>query len=439
MPSRLISLSIRDFKRLSVAFIPIKDGLNKVVGANGAGKSSALDALAALLSGREIPDEPIRTGAESSEIIGEFSDMIVTRRISKSGTTLVITNKDKTSKFANPQAVLDKMTGGAGSRLFDPSRFIKESDNPDGRRAQAEQLRKLVGLDFAEIDQQKAALVSARQVAWSAANDAEATAKNLPTHADAPAEEVSSGQILSEIDKANEANRNITVAQDAITRAATAVTDHNKQIDTYQRTVDGLKQQLAAAESTLRSAKMAAIDLKDKHEESVKAHSALSVIDTTPLKEKLSAVDATNSKVRDNKAKAKADADAKTKRAKADDLQAQIVKLDESKAAQMKAVKYPIDGLSFDETGVRYKGKPFTQASDAEKLTVAVAIYSARNPEIRAMILRLGSLLDDASLELLNDLAEKHQLQVLLEIVQHGDEDYPAGAIVIENGEVKTA
>lgn len=435
--SRLISLTVTDFKRLKAARIQLHPGLNKVVGPNGAGKSSLLDSLAALLSGTEIPDEPIRTGAEAAEIVGETEDLIIRRKITAKGNTLVIESKDKTRKFTKPQDLLDSLTGGRNSKLFDPGRFLRQSDTPEGRREQAVQLRQIVGLDFTEIDAKRATLYSQRTLANAAADQAEAHAMSLPYHENAPTAEVSAGEILSAIDKANEQKRTIEEKSRAVADAEKAILDQWKRITEAEAKVTALEAQLTAAKQAVRSAKMAALELEDKAVAAKELVAALEPApDITPLRAKLATIEADNAKARDNAAKKKAGEIADQKRTAAKALDTQITALDKERQDAMTGAKFPIAGLSFDDTGVRYQGKPFTQASDAEKLRVAVAIYAARKPELRCMVLRSGSLLDDASLVALDALAEQYGLQILIEVVQHSkDDDVPEGAIVVIDGE----
>jgi predicted ATP-dependent endonuclease of OLD family len=93
------------------------------------------------------------------------------------------------------------------------------------------------------------------------------------------------------------------------------------------------------------------------------------------------------------------------------------------------------DGISFDEFGVLLNGLPFTQASTGEQLRVSVAVGMALNPRLRVIFIRDGSLIDDAGLALIAELAQKNDYQVWLETVHSKDPT----AVVIEDGEVKEA
>src|SRR3546814_3882853 len=95
----------------------------------------------------------------------------------------------------------------------------------------------------------------------------------------------------------------------------------------------------------------------------------------------------------------------------------------------------PVSGLGFGDGFITLNGLPFDQASTAEQIGASVGMGMAANPRLRVIMIREGSLLDDDSMKIVADLAEKHDYQVWLESVQS---DRP-GAVIIEDGMVKSA
>jgi hypothetical protein len=90
--------------------------------------------------------------------------------------------------------------------------------------------------------------------------------------------------------------------------------------------------------------------------------------------------------------------------------------------------------LSFnEERGVLLNGVPFSQASSARQLQAAVSIGLALNPKIRVILIRDGSLLDEDSMKLVSEMAEKNDAQIWVERVADGR----PGCVVIEDGEIK--
>lgn len=93
---------------------------------------------------------------------------------------------------------------------------------------------------------------------------------------------------------------------------------------------------------------------------------------------------------------------------------------------------FPVEGVSFDKSGVTYHGIPTAQASRAEPLCVSVALGMPLHPTLRVMRIQDGSLLDSESLRLLTDLTTTHDMQYWMESV---DESGKVG-VYIEEGAV---
>ncbi|TXH49489.1 MAG: hypothetical protein E6Q97_22580 [Desulfurellales bacterium] len=93
----------------------------------------------------------------------------------------------------------------------------------------------------------------------------------------------------------------------------------------------------------------------------------------------------------------------------------------------------PIPGLGFSESEVTLNGIPLSQSSSAEQLRVGLAIAIAANPNMKVMLIRDGSLLDDDSLRLVEESAKAAGAQVWVEMVGRDGQC----SVVIEDGAVK--
>src|SRR5690606_34719409 len=114
-------------------------------------------------------------------------------------------------------------------------------------------------------------------------------------------------------------------------------------------------------------------------------------------------------------------------------LTEKIAGLDKAKATALASATFPVEGLGVDESGVTFRGVPFAQASSAEQIKVAAAMAMAANPKLRVIRIMDGSLLDDANLTAIAELAKEKDFQVWVERV--GDPG-PMG-VLIEDGMVK--
>jgi hypothetical protein len=105
-------------------------------------------------------------------------------------------------------------------------------------------------------------------------------------------------------------------------------------------------------------------------------------------------------------------------------------KRDADRVQAIANAKMPVAGLGFGEGEVTFNELPFDQASNAEQIRVSVALAMASNPQIRVLRIKDGSLLDDKSLGLIAELADKHNFQVWIERVEQAGEV----AVVMEDG-----
>ncbi|MBR9800581.1 hypothetical protein GYB59_02250 [bacterium] len=133
-----------------------------------------------------------------------------------------------------------------------------------------------------------------------------------------------------------------------------------------------------------------------------------------------------------NEQRAKVAKQVELKQAEASKLDERVESLREKRLALMDSATWPVEGLGFGPDGVTFNGLPFDQCSSAEQLKISTAIGLSQNPTIRLMIIRDGSLLDDESLAMVDQLARENDAQILVERVGQGK----PGEIVIEDGEV---
>ena len=117
----------------------------------------------------------------------------------------------------------------------------------------------------------------------------------------------------------------------------------------------------------------------------------------------------------------------------ANDADDAIRHLREQRAELQATVSLPVDGVAFDESGLRVGGLPFEQLSSSERIRISARIGMALGPQLRVMFIKDGSLLDDRSFAELKALAAERDYQLWVETVGPGHGD----AIVLEAGEVK--
>jgi hypothetical protein len=429
-PLRIVKLEAANVKRLVAVEIKPDGSLVVVGGKNGAGKTSVLDSIAYALGGREaLCDEPLRQGAKKGHVTVDLGEFTVRRTFTPEGGGTLTVESREGAVFRSPQAMLDRLLGRLS---FDPLAFARMEP-----KQQRETLRQLVGLDFAALDAARAKHFEERTAINRDARMRESRLVAMPEHAGVPAEPIAMADLVAELDAAAVTER---AASDAEMRAkaifrdveteTAAVASAEATVARLQRDLDAARQKAADAKATEEAMRTKAVQAHD-----LAGQARAAVIDPAPIRQRIADAEGTNAKARANAERARVAAELEEARARAGALTALIDALDADKAMQLAEAKFPVEGLAFDEGGVRLNGVPFSQASAAEQLRVSVAMGLAMNPRLRVLLIRDGSLLDDDSLALVAAMAAESDAQVWMERVGDGAEC----SVVIEDGAVRAA
>lgn len=406
---RIITLTAENVKKLRAVEIRPDGNVVVIAGRNAQGKSSVLDAIWMTLAGAtgaKDTSKPIRHGEEKASATVDLGDLKVTRRWTQAGTTLDVVSKDGL-KYPSPQTLLDSLIGRLS---FDPLEFAQQ--------APKDQLATL--LSVVELPFDPAELNQRRQLVFDNRTDVNRDTKSLATQMSAlgeapdgtPDEEISADALLVELERAQESNSQRASAVGQHEDAKSDLAEAESELATVQKAVADAKTELAAREQALKDA--------PEH------------VDTEPITARMRARDDINRAVRVKNTRRELEARHKASAAKGEKLTAELERIDREKADGLAAAKMPLDGLSFDETGVLYQGVPFSQGSAAEQLRVGVAIAMAVNPKVRVIRIADGSLLDSENLRLLEEMCDEHDFQCWLEVV---DETGTIG-VTIEDGSV---
>lgn len=422
MPLHIVRLEAENYKRLVAVDITPDGNVVTLSGRNAQGKSSVLDAIFAALAGGEASratKQPIRDGQDVAVVRLDLGDYIVTRRwtTDDAGTLTVETpptEDGRKQKYSSPQKLLDELVG---KRAFDPLAFTRMSP--------ADQVATLIAtvdlpFDPNELDRERAGVFDQRTEINRVVKQLEGHLAGLPKpSADTPDEEVSAADVIAEFEKAREHNstideamRNLETAQSTHERAAARVRE--------------LEQELAGAREYEQSTKAGYERLAERFNNGPER------IDTAAISDRLANIEQTNAAVRAAQEHRRVAAQLAKKREEAAQFTLELQAIDKRKADALAKVKFPVEGLSFDQSGVLFNGIPFSQASAAEQLRVSAALAMASNPQLRILQVRDGSLLDSDSMKVLEQLAIDNDYQVFVEAV---DESGKVG-IVIEDGKV---
>jgi AAA domain len=438
----IIRVTAEQFKNVRVIDFAPNRFVTKISGANGAGKSSALDAVFNALAPRKtVPPELVRRGEQTGKIRIETNTHIITRHLDSKGGSLEIEVKGAQTLIKEPVDWLKSITGEVG---FDPLEFMRM--HPD---EQFSVLKSLVPLEtnvdaLEEQNERDDATITMRKAEMkrlAAQRDGITVDPTLPT------EWVDVTALLAEATAIEQ--HNLRVSEELHQR---------ERVERQQSTLDAEGEWIEKRQNELRAElKKLEQALDVNHHEQAKLNALIDSWEPLPERKDRSAIDeqisgasaknadiASNNANRERRDKMQVEGQA---------MEAELAQLAESIrdrrlriARAMEKAKFPVPGLSFEtreensagrerkkpKKVVTYKGIPLAEASTGEQIRVSAAIGMAGKPDLRFLLIREGSLLDDDGMAILEQMAHENDYQILIETV---DTSGKVG-IFMQDGEV---
>ncbi len=408
MTQGLKRVQIENYKKVKFVDITPRSDMIVISGKNAAGKSSIIDAIWEVLQGSSLSRSkenkvsvPIREGTEKSKITLEFDEYIVTKVITVSGPRLTVKNK-KGFNASTPQKLIDDFIGDLS---FDLSKFVNMGDK--------DRTKLLLDLVDITID------INGKEATLEEANDAydglfddramankEVQNKKGQLSAYDEVEKVEAVDVKELFEKKEGLIEDIQGQKDA--KEEIGKIDENTI--TKQNRVTALEEKKATVEEEIK-------DLNSKIEANVKGKETINKTieefeDLAPaleeVKTKIAEVDEVNQKAAEYEKKQAAEIEVNMAQANSDNLTKKLDIVKDAIAKGLREVEMPIEGLSIDEKNlVTYNGKPLSQASQAEKLKIAIAIVKAQNPELKVIRVSEASLFDDDSMKYIEEITKE--------------------------------
>lgn len=412
---RIVRLRSRNVKRLKIVDIRPDETMNVVGGRNDQGKSSLLHSIVYALSGkRKIPSRPLRDGAKDGETLVDLGDIVVKRFYTKKRTWVEIVKKPGTKPEPRPQEILDELLGRGGDEWFDPERFAR-MQMPD----QLATLKRLVGLDFSDLDSRRDKIFRTRTETNRSIKDKKAVLKALPEpEEEVDAEARSVADLMQELMARQEVNKKNAVIRKAFQKGVETINRLKALKQDLEAQLQRITEQLQEAEARQVQTMAEVRALVDADEEEIqdrickaeaRAEAARAAADYRRLSEEIDALEVQSGQMTD-----------------------EIAGIDEEKAKRISAVEMPIEGLGITDDAVTLDGIPLDQVASSKRLRVGVGIALKQLGEIRVLLIQDGPMLDKDNKEVIYQMAKKAHAQVFIEEV---DPDSP-NAIIIEDGRV---
>jgi hypothetical protein len=319
--------------------------------------------------------------------------------------------------------MLDKLLG---MLTFDPMAFIT-SDK------QAEMLRKIVGLDFTELNEQYRNAYERRASFKKQRGPVVARLDAMKHFEGVPQEPVSIAEVSAELTRAEELRKIAAGLQRKLDEEQRRLEGFHQRAQETSIELEKLERLVAQSRAELKNTEVT-IKLQNNVVDGAvealkKANDA--VPDTEAIRQKIVAAEDTNQKVAANRTREAtvAEAEALARKIEAEDDAVEMAQ--QTKALALKQAVYPVEGLGLTDDGVTFNGLPFEQASTAEQLRVSVAIGFALNPKLKVLLIRNGNALDDDSLKLVAEQAAEAEAQIWMEYVTSDPTDV---AVMIVDG-----
>jgi DNA repair exonuclease SbcCD ATPase subunit len=393
---KIVNLYSENFKRIKAIEIKPDGNIVYISGQNGEGKTSVLDAIWDTLEHRATKKrikEPLRVGTEKGKNEIDLGDYIITRTYGTDGKTTLKVETPSGSIIKSPQRLLDTLVGDLS---FDPWDFIRQDDKKQ-RELLSDLLFKLTDgkFDVSEFERRhnKAYEERSEQNRDKKRLDGMVSTILPPTDKD-PTEESSVSDLTAKLDLAIEKSKN---------------------------------------EIELQSLELRVAELRDRNNE-------IGDLDYKDIRERLENIEAQNKRAREVALYHNVKKDLSDVAATIDALNSEMELVKIEKEEALENASLPVDGLTVTEDGIMLANSTgdlvhFCQASSAQQLRVALAIAMEANPDLRVIRIADGSLLDDNSLKIIEDMAGEKDFQIWIEYASRNNQDRVG--IFIEDGMVK--
>jgi len=427
---KVINLKSENVKRIRAIDITPNGNTVKISGKNKQGKTSILDSIWFALAGKSAlknTPRPIRDGETKAKITLDLGKYKVTRSFTENNTYVSIENGDGAT-FKSPQAILDSLIGDLS---FDPLAYL----DMDSKK-QLEVLLGFVELPFdpRDIDDQIKDLYDKRAEVGRIGKQLSGQIDGMDKpKEDTPDEGVDVSAVFEDMRLAQEKIKANDVRRNEYFDTLEKYDLCCDRVEDIQGEIDELKKQIVTLSANKVVQEKTYSTLKSSCAVLLKEYDALEDPDLDVFSELARTAEEINEAVMNKEVYKRAEADLDDTRKEYAAGTKKMEALQNKKTDALTEATFPVDGLGFDENGVTFDGKPFTQASGAEQLRVSLAMAMALNPQLKVIHIKNGSLLDSENMQIIEDMAKDKDYQVWIEVV---DESGKVG-IYIEDGEVK--
>jgi len=417
---KIEELEIVNFKGVKAVKVKPDGRLIYVIGKNGTGKSSVIDAIARLLKGKgkDAPSRPVTKGKDKSDLIADLGDYTVERVIPEGGADRLKVESKEGASFKSPQKLLDKFFSDIG---LEPAEFA----NADPKK-QTETLLKLVPFN---VDKKALKKISGVKYDVSAETGLDAVNAGIEILYDARRNAARDAKSKREVfdaieipEGAEDAKRvsitELVQEQGALQLEADAnketeriFAEANSELEAAMIWVGEVEEELAKAKA--REARATAAQEKAQAE-----NDKIEEVNFTEINAKLHGADEQNRIAAEVEKKKGAAKELEGAEALATDLSKRLEAVREYKEKLLTGAKFPVKKMSINDDGeITIGGIPLRDRSTAENILAGMEIGKALKPELKVMLFRDGNVLDADTVKALKKWVKDNDYQVWVEKV----------------------
>ena len=426
---KVLNLVVENFKNIEKTEVDFAGRSATIIGKNGAGKSSLIQAICSPIDSNYIPAKPVKKGEERGSIEltiggklhGEEDTYVLGLYFSKQHKKgrITITNSDGEKVNGGKQFISD-IVGNIG---FDIQEFIKLGVTSNGNiskpgvQEQIEILKKLMPKDVLKqmhnLDKEFKDVYEAR-----------ADVNRDILHAKSRLEGHDFSQ--DELERYNEVIDTEGIVS-KMTNIEKELEKYNKVFSTVDSLLDSIplkQERLALLEEkveALHAEITADIDKLDKGEVWLMKKTKPSI---EAMNIELSNANMHNNKVKEVKSLQDSQIAIRLLQENSEANTERLDKIKREKKQIFTSSPLPVKGLTFDEEGIYFKGLPFVEGQHPSSTIISIGakIGMALNPNLRMLVIKDGSLLDKKTLKWLVSQCEKENYQLFVEMVADNEE-----------------
>lgn len=414
----ITEIVIKDVRCIEAArlTIPPETYLIQISGDNGSGKSSILNAIAAVLAGPgHVPADMLRHGAEKGMIEitlgaddGDGVKYIARLPVKKGGLgQLSIKRSDGKALKRTPRKAMELILNPIG---ISPTKFAdaKPADRVAMLLATVEP-----GFDLAGHKRKKRELEQARADHGRDKTRIEGAIASLPpVPADTPDEEVSVADIMAELEEAQKANAANEKMRDTVPAWADAVTAKRNCAENTEMEITILRDRLAEEELAAKRAEAALQQAKDD------CAALPDDIELAPIRARVEAGGETNRAVQAKQTLAKHGKELAGATRCWGAADKEVKDHEEHKTDVFKGIKLPFDDVAITEESIRIDGTELSALSRGERVLAGVSIAAQGKRAAKVILVEDGSDLDEHTMAAIKAIAETTKTLIIVEQIQ---------------------